>query len=209
MSNITFDAEGKTKTVKEDIEWLRIWCEETNETKLPRVALIGDSITEGYFRLVQKALQGIALVDYLATSYSINSAIYNTMVKSFADDSAYAVVHFNYGLHGYNVDEKTYEARCKALLEYISQKSKTIVATSTTVLENDLKTESAHWLEKVRLRNESLVKIATESALTVDDLNALSQGLLGENRMPDGVHFSEKGYIALAESVVKSIQKVL
>ena len=76
-------------------------------------------------------------------------------------------------------------------------------------MENDLKTESAHWLEKVRLRNESLVKIATESVLTVDDLNALSQGLLGENRMPDGVHFSEKGYIALAESVVKSIQKVL
>ena len=60
MSNITFDAEGKTKTAKEDIEWLRVWCEETNETKLPRVALIGDSITEGYFRLVQKALKGVA-----------------------------------------------------------------------------------------------------------------------------------------------------
>ncbi|MBE7077867.1 MAG: hypothetical protein E7377_04095 [Clostridiales bacterium] len=65
MSNITFDTEGKTKTLKEDIEWLRIWCEETNDQNLPRVALIGDSITEGYFRFVLNALKGIALLIFL------------------------------------------------------------------------------------------------------------------------------------------------
>ena len=209
MSNITFDAEGKTKTLKEYIEWLRLWCEETSETKLPRIALIGDSITEGYFRLVQTALKGVALVDYLATSYSIDSDIYNTVIRSFVDDSDYTVVHFNYGLHGYNVDEETYEARCKALLEYISQRAKVIVGTSTTVLASDLKTENLQWKEKICVRNECLRKIAEEYALSVDDLNKVSQELLGENRTSDGVHFSEQGYITLAESVVKSIKKAL
>ena len=84
MSNITFDTKGENRAKKENIEWLRLWCEDTNDAALPRVALIGDSITEGYFRLVQKEMKGIALVDYLATSYSIDSAAYREMVKAFA-----------------------------------------------------------------------------------------------------------------------------
>ena len=188
MSNITFDTEGKVKTSKEDIEWLRIWCEETNDS-LPRVALIGDSITEGYFRLVQKAFEGIARVDYLATSYSVESEIYKSTVKALIDDSDYAVVHYNYGLHAYNVNEDRYEKGCREMLAYISKRAKTVVGTTTTVLNEDLKTESVHWKDKVRLRNERLLSIAADMGLSVDDLNKVSKDLAGDNRTPDGVHF--------------------
>ena len=209
MSNITFDTEGKTKTLKEDIEWLRLWCENTNDERLPRVALIGDSITEGYFRCVFKALEGIAHVDVLATSYSISSPAYQNIVKSFVQDSDYAVVHYNYGLHAHNVEDDAYEAECAAMLEYIVKRATAVVGTSTTVLESDLQTESAYWQNKVRTRNERLVKIAQEKGLLINDLNALSKTLTGDYRAPDGVHFSEKGYQALAELVAESIKKVL
>lgn len=209
MSQITFDTEGKSRTAKEDIEWLRLWCEETNDPTLPRVALIGDSITEGYFRAVFKALAGIARVDVLATSYSIKSNAYQNMVKSFVEDSNYAVVHYNYGLHAYSVEEDEYEKECAEMLEFISKRAKTVVGTSTIVLENDLKTESDYWKNKVRARNERLVKVAMKKGLLIDDLNALSKSLLGDFRAPDGVHFSEKGYEVLAQSVAESIQKVL
>ena len=209
MSNITFDTEGKSKTPKEDIEWLRLWCEDTNDTSLPRVALIGDSITEGYFRAVFNALRGVARVDVLATSYSILSGAYQNMVKSFVADSAYDVVHYNYGLHAYGVDDDAYEAECSVMLDFIAERAKVVVGTSTTVLENDLKTESAHWKNKVISRNERLVKLATEKGMLIDDLNAVSKLLLGEYRAPDGVHFSEKGYQALAELVAESVKKVL
>ena len=43
----------KTAREKEDIEWLRVWCEDTNAA-LPRVLLIGDSITEGYHAGAQR-----------------------------------------------------------------------------------------------------------------------------------------------------------
>ena len=43
---------------KERYEWLRSWCDETLSSDLPRVALIGDSITEGYQKQVRELLRG-------------------------------------------------------------------------------------------------------------------------------------------------------
>lgn len=209
MSNITFDAQAKTKKEKEDIEWLRIWCEEVNDETLPHVALIGDSITEGYYQLVKNALKGIAKVDYLATSYSLDSEIYLSVVKKFVEDSDYAVVHYNYGLHAHGVDAETYERRCKEVLSHILERTKAVVATSTVVFDESLEQENPHWKESVAIRNEKLCAVAKELGLKIDDLNAWSKELKGDSRCPDGVHFSEKGYAVLAQSVVNSVKEFL
>lgn len=209
MSNITFDTQAKTKKEKEDIEWLRIWCEQTNDETLPHIGLIGDSITEGYYQLVKKALDGVARVDYLATSYSIDSEIYLAIVKKFVEDSSYAVVHFNYGLHAHGVDGETYALRCKEILSHILTQTKAVVGTSTVVFDESLERENPSWKNEVALRNEKLVSVAKDLGVKVDDLNALSKDLKGEFRCPDGVHFSEKGYAVLAESVVKSVKEYL
>lgn len=209
MSNITFDREAKVNHKKEDIEWLRIWCEDVNEEAAAHVALIGDSITEGYYQAVKDALQGIAKVDYLATSYSIASDMYIETVKNFVKDSAYEVVHYNYGLHAFSVDEAVYEARGKEVLQFIASRTKTVVATITTVLDETLEAENVSWKGKVIARNEKLVRIAKELELEIDDLNHVCKSLGILERNPDGVHFNERGYAALAESVVESIKKQL
>ena len=72
MNRQTFEENTDENRRKEDIEWLRLWCENT-QSPLPRVALIGDSITEQVFEGIKKELQGVASVDFLATSYSILS----------------------------------------------------------------------------------------------------------------------------------------
>lgn len=209
MNNVTFDTQGKSRTQKEDIEWLRLWCEEVNDNALPHIALIGDSITEGYFRFVQKAFEGVARVDYLATSYSLVSDAYTAMVKAFVADSDYAAVHYNYGLHAYGVDDETYETRVREMLRFIRERTKTVVGLSTTVLTSDLKTENADWKDKVVARNDRLEKIAAELGLPVDDLYSVSKTLDGDDRTADGVHFSENGCAALAASVIESLKKVL
>lgn len=209
MSNITFDKEANTTYKKEDIEWLRIWCEEVNDENLPHVALIGDSITEGYYPFVRDALKGIAKVDYLATSYSVASNMYRETVKNFVKDSAYAAVHYNYGLHAFAVDEETYELCCKEVLCDIASQTNTVLATTTTVLDDELKAENSDWKGKVIARNEKLTGIAKELGLEIDDLNAVCKEFDISARNPDGVHFSETGYSALAESVVSSIKKQL
>src|SRR5712691_4028582 len=53
---------------RESIEWCDIWISHANETNLPRVLLIGDSITRGYYPEVEKRLAGKAFVARLATS---------------------------------------------------------------------------------------------------------------------------------------------
>jgi hypothetical protein len=40
-----------------DIEWCNIWIPDANGTKLPRVLLIGDSITQGYYPKVAENLK--------------------------------------------------------------------------------------------------------------------------------------------------------
>lgn len=209
MSNITFDSEAKLNVAKEDIEWLRLWCEDTNDNTLPRVALIGDSITEGYYQLVKEGLQGVAKVDYLATSYSISSDMYMDTVKNFVKDSAYDVVHYNYGLHAFSVDEDIYALRCTEMFRFLNGRTKIIAATTTTVLDKTLETEHESWKDKVIARNEKLIAAAEEFQADINDLNAVCKGLAQEDRHPDGVHFQEPGYGAFANSVVECVKKQL
>ena len=91
MSNqaFTFEEFGTETFQKENIEWVNIWCENTNDKTLPRVALVGDSITQQSFQTVQKELKGLALVDYFATSYSLLSPAYENMLTGFLNDSKY------------------------------------------------------------------------------------------------------------------------
>lgn len=209
MANITFDSEAKLNVTKEDIEWLRLWCEDTNNDSLPHVALIGDSITEGYYQIVKEMLQDVARVDYLATSYSIASDMYMNTVQNFVKDSSYAVVHYNYGLHAFAVDDNVYYSRCREMLRFLREQTKVIVGTTTTVFTANLEEEHAEWKDKVIARNEKLLAAAKEFQAEVDDLNAVCKGLELVDRYSDGVHFEESGYRKFADSVVESIKKQL
>jgi hypothetical protein len=46
--------------IRERIEWTDIWVTDADKDDLPRVLLIGDSITRGYFGEVEKQLAGTA-----------------------------------------------------------------------------------------------------------------------------------------------------
>lgn len=209
MSRVTFDFDAKTAAKKEDIEWLRIWCEDTNAA-LPRVALIGDSITEGYFPLVKDALKDIARVDYLATSYAITSPAYWKCVKSFVQDENYKVIHFNYGLHAHHIDDDTYEEKCREMIAFLRNECHAVIIGNTTiVLKEDLTTESERWQSKVATRNDRLCRIAEDEGIALNDLNTVAHILPPTAFKPDGVHFEREGYAALAANVVSTIKPYL
>ena len=58
MDKQTFEQNTDGRDKKEDIEWIRIWCEDTG-SDLPRVAMIGDSITEQVYEKVKKEYKGL------------------------------------------------------------------------------------------------------------------------------------------------------
>lgn len=80
--------------MKERFEWVQSWCDEAPSNDLPRVLLIGDSITRQYQDRVRELLRGKCYVDYFSSSYAVDSPIYQTLIKAFVGDSKYAIIHF-------------------------------------------------------------------------------------------------------------------
>lgn len=209
MGQLTFNEKGK-KGQKEDYEWLNIWCEDTNNDELPRVALIGDSITQNSYPIVKQELEGKAHIDYLATSYSIASSTYKRMVESFFNDSNYDIVYFNYGLHGYGVDIEEYESVYRQMLRLFLKKSKVVIGLTTTVTNAEEVNEDGEcWQPVIESRNQKAVKLAEEFGLLIDDLYSISAELGAEGKQSDGVHFNESGNRKIGQSKALSLKKLL
>ena len=204
MNKQTFEESIDTKRRKEGIEWLRLWCENTQST-LPRVALIGDSITEQVFEGIKKELQGVASVDFLVTSYSILSPAYTSMVKAFVEDSEYVVVYYNYGLHASGVAIEDYAKAYRGMVEFFLKKSKVLLGSTT-----DVQTQKAEQtMNMVKGRNACVEAVAKEFHLPIDDAYAISVEMGANGKIEDGVHFNEMGKERLAKHKAEQIKKVL
>lgn len=208
MFDVTFN-KSCDRTDKEYFEWVRLWCDNTNDSSLPRVALIGDSITEGYYKAVQSKLKGTAFVDYIATSYSINSNIYQAIVRSFVADSNYAAIHFNFGLHDYKLNAETFAEKYEETIKYLSNDAPVVISTVTNVLDGALENETEQWRDKIIERNTAIRSIAENNGYALDDLNAVCKKLDKTDRSTDGVHYVSSGYDKLADEVVKQLKFAL
>jgi hypothetical protein len=85
---------------REFIEWCDIWISHANETNLPRVLLLGDSIVRDYYPEVAKRLAGKAFVARLSTSRFVADPVLLREVKLVLEGTEFDVVVFNNGMHG-------------------------------------------------------------------------------------------------------------
>ena len=186
----TFEKNKKNR--KEKYEWIHSWCDETDANDLPRVLLVGDSITYGYESIVREKLRGICRVDYVATSYAIDSKMYNKLVSDMIEDSDYEAIHFNHGLHGFHMTKRTYKSRLLKLLLKIKKESKIIMAFSTFVYKEGNKKSDIQWKKKVIERNSAMRELAEDYGYTIDDLYSVSERIPKEYRKEDGVHYEKE-----------------
>ena len=195
--------------MKEQFEWIHSWCDETLQDDLPRVLLVGDSITRNYQEKVRELLKGVCYVDYIATSYAIDTKMYNQLIYTFMTDSKYALIHFNHGLHGVHLSKKSYKSRMVKLLSKLDKDVKLILATSTIVYREGNKRLDGAWMKRVRERNAAVQEIAEEKGCGVDDLYTVSASIPKEYRYVDGTHYLKGGNAMLAEMVAECIRKEL
>ena len=192
--------------MKEQFEWVHSWCDEAPSSDLPRVLLVGDSITLGYQEKVRQKLKGVCYVDFISTSYAIDTKIYNTIVSSFFADSDYALIHFNHGLHGQHISKRTYKSRLKKLLEKAGDKCKIVLATSTIVYCEGNTRLDRTWVKRLKERNDSVNELASEFGYGVDDLYSVSVSMSTDKRALDGIHYTEEGYEDCACAVAECIR---
>src|SRR6478736_8095079 len=93
---------------REAIEWCDIWISHANETNLPRVLLIGDSIVRDYYPEVEKGLAGKAFVGRLATSRFVADPVLLKEIESVLSGAKFDVILFNNGMHGWQHSELEY-----------------------------------------------------------------------------------------------------
>src|ERR1700677_4135063 len=95
-------------SAKESIEWCDIWISHANETNLPRVLLIGDSITRAYYPEVEKHLERKAYVGRLSSSAFISDPVLLKQIEMVLGQYKFDVIHFNNGMHGWQPSEAEY-----------------------------------------------------------------------------------------------------
>src|SRR5882757_7350076 len=108
-------------SARESIEWCDIWISHANETNLPRVLLIGDSITRAYYPEVEKHLAGKAYVGRLSSSAFISDPALLKQVEMVLGEYKFDVIHFNNGMHGWQHSEKEYAQALPKLLKTIQK----------------------------------------------------------------------------------------
>lgn len=182
---------------------------------LPRVLLIGDSISMGYTVPVRELLKGKANVHRIGENAGPTSngiAKLNSWLGTFEWD----VIHFNFGLHDlkimeggrHQVEIAEYEKNLRAMVSRLKATgAKLIFATTTPVPEG--KVNPPRNPSDVAAYNAAAVAVMKESGVEVNDLYEFALPRLKEIQRPVNVHYTEKGSAALAERVAAVIVRTM
>ena len=176
---------------------------------LPRVLLIGDSISIGYTAPTRELLKGKANVLRIPTNGGPTS-------KGVADLTAWLgtgkwdVIHFNWGLHdvkrmkGGKMDDSSewqvpaaqYEDNLRTLVHRLKATGARLAWASTTPVPEGAGGRTRG--DEVKA-NELAAKVMKEEGIPTDDLYAHVLPELARYQQPRNVHFNNEGYAFLAK----------
>lgn len=189
---------------------------------LPRVLLIGDSISIAYTLQVRAELQGTANVHH--PDENCGPTVYGLeRINDWLGSGKWAVIYFNFGLHDLKyLDEhenyvtpdkgrqvaspEQYGKNLRALVKRLQRTgAKLIFATTTPVPAGaNGRVESSE-----RPFNDVARRVMEESKVAIDDLHVFALARQSEIQLPKDVHFTPAGSAALAKHVAATIRAAL
>ncbi len=180
---------------------------------LPRVLLIGDSISMGYTLPVRELLRGKANVHRPPENCGPTTRGVEKLDK-WLGKGRWDVIHFNFGLHDLKfVDGKPqvsledYEKNLRAIVKRLKQTGAKLVWCMTTPVPK--KSSPPRHNEDVLDYNAAAKKIMEENGIPLDDLYAFAEPQIEKIQRPNNVHFTPQGYNTLAAQVSKAILDAL
>ena len=177
-----------------------------DDPQLPRVLLIGDSVSRGYTQPTRKALQGKANV-HRAPANCGPTALGLRKLDVWLGDGKWDVIHFNFGIHDRNTTIDVYTERLEELVQRMKKTGATLIwATTTPIPDVPSKKQTAASIVE---RNEAAAAIMKKHNIAIDDLFTVITPHLDRLQNPNDVHFNGAGYEFLGERVGEAIESVL
>ncbi|MBL6765281.1 MAG: SGNH/GDSL hydrolase family protein [Verrucomicrobiae bacterium] len=191
---------------------------------LPRVLLIGDSISIGYTLATREALAGKANLHRIpANGGPTTSGLAN--IDKWLGDGHWDVIHFNWGLHdlkymgpnGENLVPKEkgghqqvppaeYEKNLAKLVKRLQQTKAKLIWRNTTPVPPGAAGRVVGDSVKY---NEIAAKVMKKHGIPTHDLYTMSKERMEELMLPANVHYKPEGSIVLGQDVARVILDAL
>ncbi len=188
----------------------------TDEPGLPRVLLIGDSISMGYTVPVRELLAGKANVHRIpGNGGSTNRGI--DKMDAWLGDEKWDVIHFNFGIHDSKLPPEgtghsppdVYEANLRKIVHRLKASgAKLIWATSTPIPNGGVLAPDRRFGD-INDYNAIAQKVMKENGIAIDDLNTAVTPYTDKYLKPGDLHYTDEGSAFLATQVAASIEEAL
>lgn len=187
----------------------------TDKPGLPRVLIIGDSISIGYTLRVRAALEGVANVHRIPVNGgSTTNGLAH--IREWLGKGRWDAIHFNWGLHDLKLNSdgtrwvpvEKYEANLRELVKEMKKTGAALIFATTTPVPEGV-TGILRNPGDPAVYNAAALRVMKEMEVRVNDLNAFAATRLTEIQIPKNVHFTADGSRQLAIPVIAAIGESL
>ncbi len=186
---------------------------------LPRVLVIGDSISIGYTLPLRAALKGVANV-HRPPENCAHTARGLERLDDWLGTEGWDLIHFNWGLHDLkHVDGNgrlalppegkqvhtlaQYEANLERLVRRLKRTGARLLWRPTTPVPEGA---AGRYPADVARYNDAASRVMQRQGVAVDDLNAFIENGAIPHVRPDNVHYSKEASARLAAHIAATIQ---
>lgn len=183
---------------------------------LPRVLLVGDSISIGYTLPVRAKLEGKANVHRIPQNGGATEIGLEKMAE-WLGKKKWDVIHFNFGLHDAKYASETtqratreqYIDHLRKLIVQMKATGARLIFATTTPVPNGGVLSPTRKFDSIEARNQLAVQLMQESGVAVDDLYRVALPIMEKFGRPNDVHFAPEGYEVIAGAVAASVEAQL
>ncbi len=183
---------------------------------LPRVLLLGDSISMGYTLPVREILKGKAnVVRPPVNCSSTGNALHH--LDDWLGKGKWDVVHFNFGLHDAKLPPEgvrhsppeLYEKNLRELVKRLKTSGAKLIWATTTPVPNGGVISPTRRFGDIDQYNAIARRVMEENGVSINDLNQAIAPQVAALQNTNDVHFSGEGSALLARAVATSVEKAL
>lgn len=183
------------------------WDFVQDDPKLPRVLLIGDSVSRGYTQATRTALAGKMNVHRAPENCGPTKNGVKKIDVWLGENQKWDLIHFNFGIHDRATPIEEYTERLELLITRMKATGAKLVWASTTPIPEDpAKGQKAAAIVE---HNEVAAALMKKHGIAIDDLFTAITPNLEKMQNPNDVHFNASGYEFLGQQVAASLESAL